>query len=107
MAEMVHGIRAATSSDVRFNWVPISSLRKLEVRPYVDIPIWIPGDPLSAVDNSHAIAAGLTFRPLAVTAADTLKWHQSRPAAEQAKLQIGFSAEQEQEVLKAWRELKS
>ncbi len=66
------------------------------------MPIWIPGDPLSAVDNSPAIKAGLTFRPLAVTAADTLAWHKKRPDAEQAKLRIGIDADREKEVLRAW-----
>ena len=32
---------------------------------------------------SKAIAKGLTFRPLAVTAKDTLDWHKTRPQKEQ------------------------
>ena len=66
------------------------------------MPIWIPGDPLSSVDNSRAQAAGLTFRPLAVTAADTLAWHKTRPQEEQDKLRIGIDAVREKEVLAAW-----
>ena len=104
MAEMVYGIRAITSSRVEFSWVPISFLRSMDVKPYLDMPIWIPGDPLSAVDNSRAIGAGLTFRPLAATAADTLAWHQARPEDERKKLRIGIDPEREQEVLKAWRD---
>jgi len=102
MAEMLYGMRAITSSAVTFSWVPISFLMEHKVQPYSDMPIWIPGDPLSAVDNSHAIASGLTFRPLAVTAADTLQWHETRPAAEQAELRIGINAAREKEILEAW-----
>jgi len=102
MAEMLHGIRAITNSEVSFNWLPIPFLREHNVQPYVDMPIWTPGDPLSAVDNSLAVASGLTFRPLAVTAKDTLEWHQSRPAEEQAKLRIGIKADREKEVLVEW-----
>jgi len=102
MAEMLYGIRAATTRDVKFTWVPIPFLREHEVQPYSDMPIWIPGDPLSAVDNSLAVASGLTYRPLAVTAADTLAWHKTRPAGEQAELKIGIKSDRAKAVLKAW-----
>jgi 2'-hydroxyisoflavone reductase len=104
MAEMLHGIRAATSSAVNFSWLPIPFLREHRVEPYSDMPIWIPGDPMSAVDNSLAMRAGLTFRPLAVTAADTLAWHKSRPAEAQAKLRTGLKPEREKEVLALWHQ---
>jgi len=102
MAEMLYGIRAVTSSPVRFTWVPVSFLREHDVQSYSDMPIWIPGDPFSFVNNSMAMASGLTFRPLAVTAADTLQWHKSRPAAEQAELRIGIKPDRERQVLAAW-----
>ncbi len=90
------------AGSVRFTWVPIPFLREHEVRPFFDMPIWIPGAPISAVDNSRALRAGLTFRPLAVTALDTLRWHLTRPAEEQAQLRIGIDATREREVLAAW-----
>lgn len=103
MAEMLYGMRAVTSSHVNFTWLPIPFLRKHNVQPYSDMPIWIPGDPMSEVDNSRAMQSGLTFRPLAVTAADTLEWHQSRPAEQQAELRIGISPDREKQVLAAWK----
>ena len=104
MAEMLYGIRATTTSNVKFNWVPIPFLREQGVQPYSDMPIWLPADPLSAVDNSLAVASGLSFRSLAVTAADTLAWHKARPAKEQAELRTGIRADREKAVLKAWHE---
>jgi 2'-hydroxyisoflavone reductase len=98
MAEMVYGIRAVTASEVGFTWVPISFLKVQNVQPYSDMPIWIPNDPLSVVDNSGAKAAGLTFRPLATTAADTLAWHLERGTP----IEFGISPEREAEVLAAW-----
>ncbi|MCH7562561.1 MAG: NAD-dependent epimerase/dehydratase family protein [Gemmatimonadetes bacterium] len=103
MAGMLHGIRAITSSEVELTWVPIPFLREQEIRPYVDMPIWIPGDPLSAVDNSRAMGSGLTFRPMAVTALDTLEWHRTRPAEAQAELRVGIKPDREKEVLTVWR----
>jgi 2'-hydroxyisoflavone reductase len=48
------------------------------------------------------VEAGLTFRPLAVTALDTLEYQLARPASEQADPQAGISPEREAEVLAAW-----
>lgn len=102
MAEMVHGIRAVTNAPVHFTWVPIPFLKDQNVQPYSDMPIWIPNDPLSRVDNSHALRSGLTYRPLAVTAADTLGWHRTRPQAQRDSLRIGIEPGREQAVLAAW-----
>ena len=102
MAEMLYGIRAVTTRPVKFTWVPIQFLREHEVQPYTDMPIWLPDDPLMAVDNSPAIASGLSFRPLAVTVADTLAWYKTLPAKRQAELRIGIKPEREKMVLQTW-----
>ena len=102
MAEMLYGIRAATTRPVKFTWVPIPFLREQNVQPYSDMPIWLPDDPLSAVDNSPAIASGLSFRALAVTVADTLAWYKTLPAERQAELRIGIKPDREKMVLQAW-----
>jgi len=50
------------------------------------------------------VERGFTFRPLAVTAKDTLDFHFSRPLERQQELRSGLSAEREAEVLAAWHE---
>jgi 2'-hydroxyisoflavone reductase len=50
----------------------------------------------------RALDAGLTIRPLSDTVRDTLAWHLSRPAEQQAKLKAGITPEREREVLAAW-----
>jgi 2'-hydroxyisoflavone reductase len=67
------------------------------------MPAWIPGDPFSLVSVARAVEAGLTFRPLAVTALDTLEYHLQRPEEERTNLQAGISPERERDVLDAWR----
>ena len=52
-------------------------------------------------DLTPEVEAGLTFRPLAVTASDTLDYHFSRPLERQDPLGAGISAEREAEVLAA------
>jgi len=56
--------------------------------------------------GAKAVAHGLTFRPLAVTARDTLDWHKTRSAEAQAATLRGeingIGMEREAEVLAAW-----
>ena len=108
VAELLGGVRAAMpgSLDIRFTWTDAKFLEEQKVRPWSDLPVWIPpaGDFLywGKANIEKAVAAGLTFRALAVTAAETLEWHKTRPAESQAKLKSGLTAEREAEVLKAW-----
>ena len=51
---------------------------------------------------SKAIAKGLTFRPLADTAKDTLDWFKTLPPERQAKLLTGIAPDKERAVLAAW-----
>lgn len=107
MGEMLNGIRTALdATGAKFTWVPAKFLEEHKVSPWSDMPVWIP--PASedggtgAISNARAVAHGLTFRPLAETARDTLAWFKSQPKARQEKLKTGLSQEREAEVLKAW-----
>jgi len=104
MAEMLYGIRAITSTPGSITWVPFDFLREHEVRPWSHMPTWIPDDPTSFVSVKKGVAAGLTFRPLAETAFDTLRFHESRTEEEKNNMQAGISPEREREVLAAWHE---
>ena len=57
---------------------------------------------LYTVDCRRAIAAGLTFRPLAQTAADTLTWLKQRE--EEWAGRIGLDGVRETAILQAWRD---
>ena len=110
MAEQLHGIRAAFDGDreVSFTWVPTDFLTQQKVSAWSDMPTWVPRSdpdyPGAHVNNSKAVAAGLTFRPLATTAVDALAWFNAAP--EQARAQMlkgaGLDAEREKAVLAAW-----
>ena len=102
MAEMLYGIRSVTTRPVKFTWVPSDFLEANDVTAWGDLPSWVPGDELMYVDVSRAVAAGLTFRPLAVTTRDTLDWHRTRPASEWEQRRFGMSREKERAVLDAW-----
>ena len=111
MGEMLAGIKAVTTGGAQFTWVPADFLRANGVQGWRHMPVWLP--PVGATAgfsrraNAKAVAAGLTFRPLAVTAKDTLDWHRTRSAADQQALAdgalAGIPAAKEAEVLAAWR----
>ena len=111
MAEMLYGIKAVTTSGAQFTWVPAEFLTSQNVRGWRDMPVWVNPTPANAGFSrrsaAKAVAKGLTFRPLAVTAKDTLDWAKTRTAEQQAALAegrvAGLSAAREAEVLAAWR----
>jgi 2'-hydroxyisoflavone reductase len=73
----------------------------------LELPIWVPRQEgpyagYGQVSNARAVAAGLTYRPLAGTVGDLMTWFRTLPAERQAKLNAGISREQEAAALKAW-----
>jgi 2'-hydroxyisoflavone reductase len=106
IAEVLFGIAAVTTSPLSWTWVPLEFLREHDVQPYSGMPVWMPPTPgregFARFDLSREVAAGLTFRPLAETARDTLAFHYSRPAERQRQLRSGITPEREAEVLRAW-----
>jgi nucleoside-diphosphate-sugar epimerase len=107
---MLEGIKIALGSDAKFTWVPADFLEKEKVAPWSDMPVWVPpsGEDggLGAVNIKRALEKGLTFRPLAETARDTLAWFKAQPKERQEKLKAGITAEREVEVLAAWKTRK-
>jgi len=105
MAGMLNGIRAVTSANVKLVWVSSDILRAHEVGGWIEMPVWVYPSPdnvgFSAWDCSKAIAVGLTFRPLADTARDTLEWWKARPEDER-RLRTGLSPEKEAAILAEW-----
>jgi 2'-hydroxyisoflavone reductase len=106
MAGLLYGVRAVTSANVHITWVPADLLREHEVGAWMEMPVWVYPGPetagFSAFDGSKSLAAGLTLRPLADTARDTLSWWKARPAEEQS-LRTGPSPEKEAAILDDWR----
>jgi 2'-hydroxyisoflavone reductase len=111
MQEMLDGIGKAIGVKPTLTWVPADFLDAQKVSPWGDMPVWVPaaGDSVGFAQRSIARARkqGLSFRPLATTAVDTLAWFDAQPADRQAKLRAGISAERERDVLALWNKQKS
>jgi len=111
MQELLYGCKAVTTAGAQFTWVPADFLATHGVRPWRHMPVWVPNSKeyagFSTRNNARAVKAGLTFRPLAVTAEDTLAWHKTRPEAEQKATAegtiAGIAPAKEAEVLAAWK----
>ncbi len=103
---MLYGIKGVYANDAHFTWVPQPFLAEQKVRSWAEMPVWAyPGASTLAYCTSkidRALAAGLTFRPLADTVRDGMAWYHSRPADQQEKLRAGITPEREKEVLAAW-----
>jgi 2'-hydroxyisoflavone reductase len=101
---MLDGIKAAEKSNANFTWVSEEFLTQQKVEPWSDMPVWTGKESgLARTNINRALAKGLTFRPLADTARDTLSWFKSLPQDRQSKLRAGLTAEREAEVLAAWK----
>jgi 2'-hydroxyisoflavone reductase len=101
-AELAYGIRSIVSNEISFTWVERDFLIANGLQYMVP---WIPPvDDLlgmNTINPGKAIAHGLTYRPLAVTAKDNLDWWKVQP--EERRERMGeLPNEKEIEVLAAW-----
>jgi len=107
IGNMLDEIKGALRSDAKFTWLPAEFLKQQKVEAWSDMPVWA-GDELGLARTKidRARAKGLTFRPLAETARDTLAWFKSLPQDRQSKLHAGLTPEREAEALATWKKQK-
>ncbi len=85
-------------------WVRERDLLEAGVKPWTELPLWIPVDEdpsmvgLERIDCRRAFAAGLAARPLDETVRDTLAWDRARPAG--AERRAGLDRAREAELLR-------
>jgi 2'-hydroxyisoflavone reductase len=77
------------------------------VIPWQELTLWVPsyGDNWAflGVSIERALGAGLTHRPLALTARDTINWFKNERPKDRPQ-RAGLKPEKEQQVLRAWHE---
>ena len=101
---MLDGIKDAEKANANFVWVNEEFLTQQKVEPWSDMPVWTGKESgVARAKIERALSKGLTFRPLAETAGDTLAWFQSLPPDRQSKLHAGLMPDREAEVLAAWK----
>jgi 2'-hydroxyisoflavone reductase len=101
-SEAVQALVDAADGDAHLVEVDPADLIARGVRPWVDLPLWLgpeAGDGMMRVDDTLARSLGLTTRPIADTAADTLAWAAEAPAAAPGEDRPGLGREREAELL--------
>lgn len=93
--------------DTSVTWVDEDFLVEQGVQPWQELPLWLPSKDAPATwdqDTTAAEKAGLRTRPVAESAADTLRWLRSgtRGSANPRVGRAGLDPERETQVLAAW-----
>jgi len=99
MGEMLDTCRRVSHSTARLVWTDEKFLLNQEVAAWSELPLWIPAaaNGIFEARNDKAIAAGLTFRPLADSVSHVLQWDRTRPQDE--PLAAGLSVDRERRLL--------
>ncbi len=107
IGELLAQTATGVGADPEWIWVSQDFLTEHEVEPWMgerSVPLWLPRpefDGMMQHDAGPAAEAGLTTRPLADTARDTLAWLRSEPGAA-AVARTGLTAGEETTLLLAW-----
>jgi 2'-hydroxyisoflavone reductase len=97
--QLLDDMRETIRSDADVVWLDGERVLEAGVQPWSELPLWLPGSDyagMARADISRALAAGLTFRPVGETIADTLAWDRSEPGDRPT-----LTHEKEQEILAA------
>lgn len=103
LGELFRACREVTSLEAAVTWVEEAFLLEQGVKPFVELPLWLPEAlrGLALISGERASAAGLRHRPLADTVADTLAWLEVSGAFQ---YRAGLMLERERALLAAWLE---
>jgi 2'-hydroxyisoflavone reductase len=106
-ADLMAACLAVTGSDATFTYVTDEDwLAAQGVAAWTELPLWLPAAEGPGAFTSHtsaARAAGLRWRPLAVTVADTWAWQQTVAGGwHPDPPKLGLAPDRERELLAAW-----
>lgn len=108
MAALLEECKAVSRSDAALTWMDDKFLLQEQVTPWSEMPLWMPEEEapnfkgFMFVNCEKAVAAGLSFRPLADTIKATLAWHETNRPHEELK--AGIAPDKEQSLLRKWHE---
>lgn len=106
LGELLAESRKVAGTEASLTWVDEEFLMARNVAPFTELPLWLPETvaAFSEVSIAKTLNAGLGFRPLPDTIADTLAWATTRP--EDHEWRAGLSSEREAELLAEWHSNK-
>jgi 2'-hydroxyisoflavone reductase len=101
---MLQQCQMSGSSDAKVTWVDEKFLLKQNVKPWSDLPFWLPQAHQDhfKINCQRSLSSDLAFRPLHETVADIRAWDGTSPHNQAA----GIDAQREQELLERWKARK-
>jgi len=105
MGELLESAVTVTGSDVTLVWADAEVIEEAGIRPWTELPIWLPQDAKYAgmhqTDVSAAHNAGLSCRPVEETVADTWAWLQAERdlGPHPGRPRLGLDPAKEKQVL--------
>jgi nucleoside-diphosphate-sugar epimerase len=110
MADLLAVCSEVTGSSTTFTWVDAEFLLARDVKPWVELPIWVPpvGDMAGfySTDASLAERSGLRLRSVRDTITDTWTWLRDRPdwapLVAPNRGRVGMEPSREADLLAAW-----
>ena len=107
MGGLLETCKTVSKSTAHFEWLSDKFLVAVGLKPWTELPLWLPETDEAqagffAFNCKKAIAASLTFRPLAETVRDTLTWDATRPADIPRYASAGLKPEREAKLLQSF-----
>ncbi len=105
MGEFLDTTRRVLNPSASLRWVDADWLLSEGVKPWSDLPVWLPPEShgLHKMNLARALTTGLVFTPLAQTVADTAAWAVINPSpvnhSAVAPTTVGLSPEREVQLL--------
>ncbi len=102
MQEFLHGCKIVLGADARFTWCDADFLMQNQVRPFVELPFWLPDPYAVYFANDKGLAAGMEFRPVGDTIREMVDWFHELRGADYRWGTYGMQPERERELLEKW-----
>ena len=100
LQEVLHGCKIVLGKDdASFVWASEDFLLENNVRPFSEMPFWLPKGAAHFYDNQRGIDAGMRFRPIAETIRNTMDWWEATRPEPYAWRFYGMTKEREAELL--------
>lgn len=105
---VIEACKKATNASSNVTWIPSEFMDK---QTDIEFPIWSPyygnSKGFHTWSNARAVKTGMRFRPVEQTVTDTLAWYKTQLGAENGRVKMAFTSEQEATILKRWKESKA
>jgi 2'-hydroxyisoflavone reductase len=107
MRDVLTACDHALGNKAQLTWVDVAFLAAHGVEGWSDLPMWVDNHGENAGfgtrQNAKAVRAGLSFRPIADTARDTLAWLATLSDEERTKARSsGIKRDRETALLAEW-----